>query len=222
VGVLTKLGFVGPAQSEYLYHFTDRNGASPNWVPVEIQQMSGPSRLDWMLRGGIVRAWPPFGVGQTGMPCVCLSESTPEHLAHLIAMGRFGPWAIVTNRTSVNSVGGGAVAYVPAQEYETFKARGLGHWAVRTDEQSRWMHEREWRIPLPSGWGEIGGLDAILVGNANWRPGKVATEWVDPETSQPLEFGLGENPNAVPVDPQYPRLWRETPVWVWDQSSRQW
>jgi hypothetical protein len=222
VGVLTKLGFVGPAQSEYLYHFTDRNGASPNWVPAEIQQMSGPARLDAVLREETVRAYPPFGAGQAGTPCVCLSESTPEQLAHLIAIMQFRPWAIVTNRTGANMAGGGTVAYVPTKVFDRFKARDLGHWAVRTDEDSTWMHEREWRIPAPGGALRItGGLDAILVGNANWRPSKVVTEWVDPDTSEPLEFGPAGNPNAVPVAEGYPRLWRETPVWVWDRATQQ-
>lgn len=219
--MLTKLGFVGPAQSEYLYHFTDRNGDSPSWVPPAIQQMSGPARLDAILREEKVLAFPPFGVGQAGTPCVCLSESTPEHLAHLVAMRQFGPWGFVISRTAANMAGGGTVAYVPTKVYDTFKARDLAHWAVRTDEGSTWMHEREWRVPAPLGAVRITGLDAILIGRADWRPSKVPTEWVDPDTSQPLEFGPGEHPNAVPVAEDYPRLWRESAVWVWDQGGRQ-
>jgi hypothetical protein len=220
-GVPTKLGTVGPAQSEHLYHFTSRNGRSPHWVPPEIREMDGPDRLNYVLRGALVRTFPPFGVGETGMPCLCLSESTPEHLAHLLAIGRFGPWAIVTNRTAVHSAGGGTVAYVPTEVFDTFKARNLGHWAVRTDEGSTWMHEREWRIPVRHGWVDLDVLDAILVGDADWRPSKMVTEWMDIDTGLPVEMGPPMIPHAVAVREEYPRLWRETPVWVWDQASQQ-
>jgi hypothetical protein len=173
------------------------------------------------LRDEIVRAFPPFGAGEMGMPCVCLSESTPEHLAHLIAVMQFAPWGIVIGREAANMVGGGTVAYVPKEVVDRFKACGLGHWAVRTGAGSTWMHEREWRVPAPQGGVKIGGLAAILVGDANWRPTPVVTEWMDVDTGQPVELGRAENPLAVPTTMDYPRLWRETPVWVWDQNTRQ-
>ncbi|MEC3995175.1 hypothetical protein VSR01_17195 [Actinacidiphila sp. DG2A-62] len=219
--MLTELGFVGPAQSDHLYHFTARNGVFANWVPAEIQKMSGPARLNAILRDEQVRAFPPFSVGEAGMPCVCLSESTPEQLAYLIAMMMFGPWGIVTNRAHANSRGGGAVAYVPGPVFDTFRRHDLGHWAMRTEAGSTWLHEREWRIPCRSGRYEIGVLDAILVGNAAWRPSKVVTEWVNVDTGLPVEADQAENPHVVPTREDYPRLWRETPVWAWDRAAGQ-
>lgn len=55
------LGQVGPAQSEYLYHFTGRNGDRPVWVPEDIRDASPQERLDVILREERFRAFAPFG-----------------------------------------------------------------------------------------------------------------------------------------------------------------
>jgi hypothetical protein len=183
--------------------------------------MAAQERLETILREEQFRAFAPFGAadpGASGTPCVCFSESPPEHLDHLIQFGRFTPWALVTTRMVLNKLGGGSVAYVPPNVQSQLQRARLGHWAVRTDESVSWMHEREWRLPLEKGTIHIAGLAAILVGDAAWRPQKVATAWVDGSTGDPLP-GPDGNPYAQPLE-DYPRLWRETPVWVWDHQTR--
>ncbi len=142
------LGVVGPAQSDYLYHFTGRNGQRPDSVPESIQGMSAQERLDSILREKQFRAYAPFGATT---PCICFSESPPDHLKYLLGIGRFSPWGIVTHRSAILSAGGGSVAYVPDAVHAQFQQAGLAHWSVRTATGSTWMHEREWRLPRPQG-----------------------------------------------------------------------
>jgi hypothetical protein len=219
---MTDLGTAGPAESQFLYHFTGRNGGRPAWVPEDIRTMSRHSRLDAILREEQFRAFVPFGAGTPdggATPCVCFSECTDEQRNYLINTGQFGPWALVCTRAAVNKLGGGTVAYVPFSVQQQFRAKELGHWAVRTESRSMWLHEREWRIPRPTGSLKIISVNAILIGDPAWRPQKVGTgRWVDQDTSQKVE-GPDGHPHAVPVL-DYPRLWRETPVWVWDRPTK--
>jgi hypothetical protein len=207
------LGITGPAQSNDIYHFTGRVGDRPNDVPEHIRIMTPQQRLDAILSEGVLRAFPPFGVD---FPCACFSKSTSEHLAFLVKNWKVKPWGIVTGQGSVFRLGGGAVAYVPDDQYEKFKR--LGRWAVRVGANSTWMHEREWRIPRKSGVIRLEGLRAVLLGDASWRPSRVETEeWINPETGEPCQ-GPGEAPNARPRE-DYPALWRESAIWVWDDKS---
>jgi len=149
---------------------------------------------------------------------VCFSECSPEQLNYLISAWQFFPWALVCSRAVVNELGGGTVAYVPSSVQQQFLKKGLGHWAVRTESGSTWLHEREWRVPRRDGTLKIEGVNAILIGDPDWRPTKVETgEWVDESTGEPV-LGPAESPHAVPVL-DYPRLWRETPVWVWRRGE---
>ncbi|MFF0831612.1 hypothetical protein ACFYWF_01375 [Streptomyces sp. NPDC003344] len=222
--MVRELGLVGLAQSEYLYHFTGRRRSWPHWVPKEIQLMTPMKRLDAILRERQFRAFAPFGAakegqGPNGTARVCFSECPPEHFDHLILMRGFMPWAIVTTREHVNRLGGGAVAYVPPQVHEEFVRAGLGHWAVRTEPNSTWLHEREWRVPRPKGRAGLASVTAILIGYADWRPTKVPTgQWVDGLSGE--ELPGPEAPGAVQLE-DYPALWKESPVWVWDSERRE-
>ncbi|GAA1111155.1 hypothetical protein [Streptomyces javensis] len=210
-----ELGVVGPAQSDDLYHFTGRNGSRPTWVPEDIQRMTPQERLECILKEERLRAFAPFG---TTRACVCFSESPPDHLEHLISMGRFSPWGVVSGRAGLLGLGGGAVAYVPDDVFDRFKARGLEHWAVRTGSDSAWMHEREWRLPLTKDAVRISSVRAILVGDPNWRPSPVETgEWIDRSTGEPAP-GPDGSPRVEQVK-GLPRLWRESAIWVWDAGS---
>ncbi|MGW5442723.1 hypothetical protein [Streptomyces asiaticus] len=172
--------------------------------------MSAQERLDGILQEEQYRAFPPFGATT---PCVCFSESPPEHLTHLIGLGRFSPWGIVNTRAGLLNMGGGSVAYVPDAVHTKFRAAGLEHWSVRTGSNSAWMHEREWRLPRPKGYVGIRRVRAVLVGDPDWRPSLVET-WVDRSTGDPLP-GPDVSAHAEPVV-DLPRLWRESPIWVWD------
>lgn len=208
------LGITGPAQSDYLYHFTGREGRRPDLVPDVIQGMSAQERLDSILREGQFRAFPPFGATT---PCVCFSESPPDHLKYLIGTRRFSPWGIVTHRSTLLTFGGGSVAYVPDSVYAEFQQAGLGHWSVRTAEGSTWMHEREWRLPRAKGFAGISSVQAILVGDISWRPSLVEVGWVDRSTGEPVT-GEETSPYAEQVY-ELPRLWRESAIWVWDARA---
>ncbi|MCC9706026.1 hypothetical protein E4N62_12620 [Streptomyces sp. MNU76] len=179
--------------------------------------MTPQDRLDQILREERFRAFAPFGAadpGSSGTPCLCFSECPPGHLDHLITMRGFTPWGLVTIREVVNSIGGGAVAYVPPDVHKAFRKARLGHWAVRTAAGSTWLHEREWRVPLPDGEIGIKGMKAILIADAQWRPTTVPTgRWVEGDTG--IEVPGPGAPNAVEFH-DYPRLWRESKVWVWD------
>lgn len=204
----------GPAQSDDLYHFTGRAGGRHDGIPQEIMLMDARQRLDTILGEGRLRAFAPFG---SDMPCLCFSESPPEHLAHLIGIGRFQPWGVVANRGAILALGGGSVAYVPDGVHASFAAAGLQHWAVRTANGSEWMHEREWRLPTESGARGVQNFAAILVGDASWRPSPVEAGWVNASTGEPLP-GPDGDPFAEPVM-DLPRLWRETEIWVWDAAK---
>ncbi|MFB7454861.1 hypothetical protein [Streptomyces sp. NPDC056194] len=214
--MITELGFVGPAQSDDLFHFTGRNGNRPRDVPEEIQRMKPSERLDSIITQQKLLAFPPFGARQA---CVCFSECPPEQLAYLITMGLFLPWGVVVRRSQVMDCGGGSVSYVPDKVYEKFERAGLEHWAVRTGEKSTWLHEREWRLP-PKGKGiRLNALRAILIGDETWRPSLVDTnEWINAETGE-LCLGPGDTPSARPRQ-HYPELWRQSEIWVWDATAK--
>ncbi|WP_274036587.1 hypothetical protein [Streptomyces sp. MMBL 11-1] len=198
-----EFGITGPAQSDNLFHFTGRVGDRPSDVPRPIQEMTPEERLDAIIGEPVLRAFPPFG---TSAPCVCFSESPPEHLAFLINGGRVKPWGIVISRAQMVKAGGGSVAYVPDQVYEYFKNTGMGHWAVRVGPGSSWMHEREWRLPCLKVSGvRLMTLQAILIGNRTWRPSLI--ERSDPRSPGTRLMG-------------FPPLWQASPIWVWDSSSK--
>lgn len=219
----TSLGVVGPAQSEFLFHFTGRNGGRSAWVPQHIQSMSPQERLNAILGEGKFRVFAPFGAarpdepGASGMPCLCLSECSPDHMAHLVADRGFSPWGLVYRREDVHQHGGGAVAYLPEGAHDALRWSGLGHWAVRTEQESTWMHEREWRVPFPGGEAEVQRVEAILVADAAWRPARVPTgQWVEGSTGIPVP---PLSPEAIELE-DYPRLWRDSKIWVWDQQRK--
>ncbi|MGW1281373.1 hypothetical protein ACWD4V_31040 [Streptomyces tsukubensis] len=208
------LGITGPAQSDDVYHFTGRVGGRPDYVPEHIRMMTPQQRLDAIIGERVLRAFPPFGAT---LPCVCFSESSPEHLTFLVKNRKVEPWGIVGTRLSLLELGGGAVAYVPDKQFESFKNTGLAHWAVRVGTNSTWMHEREWRIPRENGEIPLNSIRAILIGDASWRPSQIETdEWVTEDGE--ICPGPGEVPHAQPRQ-DYPALWRESAIWVWDDKS---
>ncbi|MER8091886.1 hypothetical protein [Streptomyces goshikiensis] len=219
------LGPAGPAQSEHLIHFTSRGPTAkfgPD-VPEEIRAMTPAQRLDSIIGAGILKGFRPFCVSQ---PCICLSESPPTHLAHLVTERGFAPWGIVITRAQALRVHGGAVAYVTTQTREQFVRAGLDQWAVRVDTDSQWMHEREWRVPLRRTKADgvveevegvtIRNLAAIFIGDPDWRPTPVATGWASGFTGEQVP---AEAPDAEPAEWELPALWRTTPIWVWDTAT---
>ncbi|MEV7371931.1 hypothetical protein AB0O51_13725 [Streptomyces sp. NPDC090301] len=178
--------------------------------------MSARQRLDSIIGERLLRGFPPYGASTR---CVCLSECSDDHLKHLVSLRGFSPWGIVITRSQMMKTGGGSIAYVPPEVYAKFKTFGLEHWAMRTEPGSTWMHEREWRLPLPGVGVRLASLAAILIGDPAWRPSLVPTDdWIDPENGLPCE-GPGETPFAQQVR-ALPALWQESPIWVWNATTK--
>ncbi|WP_158716625.1 hypothetical protein [Streptomyces sp. NRRL F-5630] len=225
------LNMAGPAQSDHLIHFAGRPvGRQPTpSVPAEIRVMLPQQRLDSILASARVRAFAPFGAEQ---PAVCFSESPPEHLVHLIADRGFPPWGIVVSRSQVVATGGGAVAYLPDHVRDTFPPH-LRHWAVPFGTDGRlgdWSHEREWRLPTPKGrrpadnssaivFRDETVLQAVLIGEPDWRPSPVGTgQWVDTTTGLPHPGPTNAFCQELTA---LPRLWRQAQeIWVWSPAAR--
>lgn len=215
------LGAVGPAQSEELVHFTSRGREPGPGAAPDIRPLSASERLDSILYFELLRSSKPYGVERA---CVWFSESPPDHLAHLIVDRQFEPWGIVVTREAVLDAGGGAVAYVPDDIYTQFRAAGLGHWAVRTGTDSTWMHEREWRVPVfdePKAVTlgvQLTSLRAVLIGDPDWRPSRERTGmWIHMQDGTPCH-GCGD-PFCEEIM-EWPRLWLESEIWVWDMAAR--
>lgn len=194
VAISTLRDDLSPSQSDDLIHFTGRNGARrPDWVDADILGMTAKERLGAIVRDGRMRTFAPYG-GAT-MRCACFSEANPEHLSYLLGKRRYLPFGIVVTRSQVLEKGGGTVAYIQDElTREEFTRAKLGHWVVRTEYDSDWTHEREWRIPWK--WPRIrwDELRAILVPNTTWRP--------------------------VPPGEELPALWLKSPIWVWNSKTR--
>ncbi len=130
---------------------------------------------------------------------VCLSESPPEHLYWLLNTRGWQPWGLFFRRERVYNDDGGPVWYARQKQYAALRDEQKP-WAVRFDtnlpNKSDWLHEMEWRIPLPPEDGALplstGTVAGILIGKPGWEP----------------------------TDPDNP-LWQKTPRLLWDPDSRQ-
>ncbi|MEW5542699.1 hypothetical protein AB1339_34260 [Streptomyces cyaneofuscatus] len=66
--------------------------------------------------------------------------------------------------------------------------------------------------------GDIESVRAILIGDAEWRPTKVPSgRWVDGANG--LEVAGSGAPNVIEAH-EYPRLWQDSNVWVWNREKR--
>ncbi|MBB0245226.1 hypothetical protein FNQ90_14210 [Streptomyces alkaliphilus] len=212
----------GPAQSEDLIHFTQRPCGRPptETVPQNIRDMSAQQRLDAILAGGQLWAFPPFGAN--GCATISFSEAPEPHLIHLIEDHGFPPWGLVFGRSSILGAGGGAVAYLPQHVRERFPEE-LRHWVVPFGTNGRfedWSHEREWRLPVPGsqGFPLEGSLRAVLIGDITWRPTRVSTgNWWNPEDGS-LESEFRDPPWQE--ETELPELWRTAEIWCWNRHTR--
>ncbi len=81
------------------------------------------------------------------------------------------------------------------------------------------MHEREWRLPARAGSVELGGVRAILIGDAAWRPSLVETgDWISGESGERLP-GPDASPYARPEE-DLPELWQQSWIWAWNPESK--
>lgn len=222
----------GPAQSEYLIHFC---GRAPGlkftpFVPDWIRGITPAQRLDNILWQQCIWGFPPFGAES---PMVCFSESPADHLVWLMNDRHWPPWGVFLTRQRVYAAGGGPVWYARPGQYAKMAPDQLA-WSVRLgttwgQPRSEWLHEREWRLPVPAENPALslapGVITAVLVGNPAWQPSVRLVQqptgyYVDVSTGQPTP---PDNPLAEPQMHQisaYPPLWGTCPRWYWDPGAQ--
>lgn len=220
------LGAVGPAQFELLIHFCGRPSSAPvtPTVPQAIRDLHPWQRLHNILWKGQIRGFAPFG---SDSPMVCLSESTPEHLCWLLSNCQWPPWGLLLRRQTAYDLGGGPVWYARTEQLTKLPAELRG-WAVRLEagtHRSEWLHEREWRIPVPPGNPVLqlppDGVPVILVGDPQWQPTALVrrTVFVD-QTGMQAVPGQPAHPQVVDV-PELPYLWTAAlERWYWDPATQ--
>jgi hypothetical protein len=164
---------------------------------------------------------------------VCFSESPLDHLAWLINERHWPSWGVILTRQWVYAAGGGPAWYARPEQYETLTPDQLA-WSVRLgtrwgQPRSEWLHEREWRLPVPAENPGLhlapGVITAVLVGNPSWQPTVKLTQqptghYIDASTGQPVQPG---HPLAHPEMhqvPAYPPLWGTYPRWCWDPGAQ--
>lgn len=220
------LGPAGPAQHELLIHFCGRANTANTTpsVPPSIRKLEPWQRLDRILWEGQIRGFAPFG---SDRPMVCLSESPPEHLRWLLANHRWQPWGVFLRRQAVYDLGGGPAWYVRSKQLEALPTELRG-WAVRFEtgpNRSDWLHEREWRIPVPTDNPVLplspGSVSAILIADPQWQPTRLfpRTVFVD-EFGRQVPPGRPGYPKSIGV-PRQPALWTSATRLFWDATQQQ-
>ena len=157
---------------------------------------------------------------------VCLSESPLEHLRWLVSDRGWPPWGLLVRRQTVFDRGGGPVWYARNGQLAGVP-ESLRGWAVRFEtglQRSEWLHEREWRVPVPDADPALllppGSVTAILIGDPTWRPTQVVrqTLYVN-ESGAPVQPGEPGHPVWADV-PELPTLWTgASQHWFWDQEA---
>lgn len=148
-----------PDFSEYVVHFTERDGGS--LAPFAVQQLPPSEKFASILTGRIIQSFPVFGFSD---PAVCLSECTARGVQHLIAGGRYGPFGVAFRKQFIFDVGGSPALYVRGDQWCAvrdwpidLRAKAVRYWPGAVGEslprhleaRSEWLGEREWRV-VPS------------------------------------------------------------------------
>jgi hypothetical protein len=180
-------------------------------VPPSIRGLTAAQRLDYIIWEQRIRGFPPFGPeGVPIPPMVCFSESPADHLDWLLRKN-WPQWGVFVRREWVYAQGGGPVWYARPDQYNKFTPEQFA-WAVRFEDAPRrsdWVHEREWRIPVPPADPEPalhlapGDVVAVLVGDPMWQP---STRW-------------WPQPAGMPPVPAAPPLWGSFRRWFWDPAN---
>lgn len=229
---LGPLNPAGPAQSEYLIHFCGRPSGLQFTasVPMSIRALTPAQRLDNILWEQQIWGFPPFGASS---PMVCFSESPLDHLSWLINTKGWPTWGVILARQWVYAAGGGPAWYVRPEQYGTLTPDQRA-WAVRLDTtqggyRSEWLHEREWRLPVPAQSPGLcllpDAIVAVLVEDPSWQP---TVRYVQQPTGYAVDAATGQyaqpgNPLTVPEMrqvPAYPPQWGRFPRWYWDEGMQ--
>ncbi|GAA1616403.1 hypothetical protein GCM10009789_82990 [Kribbella sancticallisti] len=219
------LGPPGPAQYDWLFHFTGRPvglAATPS-LPGNIRDLHPAARLDNILWEERLRGFPPFSRPPVTSPMLSFAESPLPHVQWLIGQRQWPSWALVVSRQHIYDLGGGPALHARTPLYNTLSDEQRA-WAVRLEtnsiSRSDWLHEREWRLPVPPDqpWLDLSPYPrptpaaAVLLGDPNWQPStRLAPfrtgRFFNGETGEEV---AGDHPNAHPYMEQrwaLPRIW---------------
>jgi hypothetical protein len=212
--VAPALNPAGPAQSDWLVHFCGRPPylKESEHLPSEIAAMQPFQRLWRILQEERLRGFPPFGANE---PMVCLSESPLHHLQWLMVQRGFPRWGLFVRRQWAYEVGGGPTWYARRDQYDALTLEQR-RWATRLDTasapRSDWLHEREWRIPVP----HENGAALVLP-----RTEVVAVLVERPAWNNILAPGADGTPSVQ----QVPARWGDIagiPHWWWNEATQTW
>jgi hypothetical protein len=227
-----RLNPAGPAQTELLIHFCGRPPGLPatHALPSAFRQLTPAQRLDSILWQEQIWGFPPLG---SARPVVSLSESPLDHLVWLLGDLGWPPWGLLLWRQKVYDAGGAPVWYARSDQYGHLTDEQRS-WAVRFDassfQRSDWLHEREWRIPVPPTAPAVrlssGLVFAALVGDHTWQPSarqvtRPSGRYFDSLTG--MEVDPASTVNAYPL---YETVMDQPPLWgsilhlYWDSSLR--
>lgn len=193
---------VHPTQSDTLVHFCGRTRASHAGV---VAHFSPEERLTRIVTSLELRGFPPYG---SSASVVCLSESDQRGVEALLRNFKFDGWGLVVQRQWAWGNGGGPVWYARSELWERIRGRlddDARAFVVRTSpDDADWLHEREWRVPCPSGSLDLRDIDvvALIVSSSEWAP-LVEGVWADDEG------------RLVPAL-ETPALATAVPRWLWD------
>ncbi len=173
-----------PELSPVLTHFCGRGRADGPHVPPEIQQLTAPNRLTFILWQQILRTFVTFSGGD---PATCFTEAKLEGLQFMIQHRSYQPWGLLFQRQHVYDAGGGPVWHARQAQYDVLRQDPqLRSWAVRLEAgSSEWLEEREWRIVRHS---DVPLLElrptGLLVGDPSWT----GAQWVPNAGQSPLGY----------------------------------
>ncbi|WP_247797744.1 hypothetical protein [Crossiella sp. S99.2] len=221
------------AHFDLLIHFTGRPAGTSltPFVDDAVAAMSPEQRLDSILWGQMLHGFAPFGAAED-QRMICLSESPPDHLHWLIKTRAWPPWGLIFPRQTVYNLGGGPVWHARQEQYGMLRPDQI-RWATRFDttpgNRSDWLHEREWRIPLPQGAPglllPVGSITTIVVGTPGWAPSQRLTQR---ETGYYIDQSDGQycDPSDVFARPEIrevmslPPLWESAHKLYWDPTAQ--
>jgi hypothetical protein len=193
--------------------------------------MAPEARLESILWQEQLFGFAPFSRPPISARMVCFSESPLDHIKWLIGDQGWPPWALIVSRQQVYNLGGGPVWHARQPQYVSMSPDQRA-WAVRLDTsttgRSEWMHEREWRLPVPPAtpWLSLNPSTAaaVLLGDPEWHPSwqlvwQPTGRYFDGETGVEV---LADHRRAQPWLEQRlapPRLWPGLLKLYWDAKT---
>ena len=106
--------YSNPDLSDFVVHFTGRDGPPSGHVPEDITNREPWDRLAQILMTYTVRAFPPYGSSE---PAVCFTECTRAGIQALMTERRYAPCGLAFTKDTVFRSGGGPALYIRGDEW---------------------------------------------------------------------------------------------------------